>query len=158
MFWPQVIRGLSIMVCLLAPTNLALGRLAPCRVADASGLFNLMRNLGGAVGLAAIDSVIYGRVPALAAALAARLQAGDVSAAREVGVPVDYFLAHLAKPLSAGDKAGLTALLKRAALSQAIDEAWALTAILTLAAIASLLFVRSVRLAVVHPVTLAADA
>ena len=158
MFWPQVIRGLSIMVCLLAPTNLALGRLAPCRVADASGLFNLMRNLGGAVGLAAIDSVIYGRVPALAAALAARLQAGDVSAAREVGVPVDYFLAHLAKPLSAGDKAGLSALLKRAALSQAIDEAWALTAILTLAAIASLLFVRSVRLAVVHPVTLAADA
>ena len=151
MFWPQVVRGPAIMICLLAPTNLALGRLAPHRVADASGLFNLMRNLGGAVGLAAIDSLIYGRVPALAAALAARLKAGDVTAARAIGLPVDYFLAHLTQPLSGADQAGLAELVQRAALSQAIDEAWALTALLTLAAIASLLFVRSLRLAVVHP-------
>ena len=154
MLWPQVVRGLAIMVCLLAPTNLALGRLAPSRVADASGLFNLMRNLGGAVGLAAIDSVIYGRVPAFAGALATRLKAGDVSAAKAIGLPVDFYLAHLAQPLSAGDKAGLAELVKRAALAQAINEAWALTAVLTLASVASLLFVRSVRLAVVHPAPL----
>ena len=155
MFWPQVIRGISIMVCLLAPTNLALGRLAPGRVADASGLFNLMRNLGGAVGLAAINSVIYGRVPVLAAALATRLKAGDVSAARAIGLPVDYFLARLAQPLSAGDKVGLAQLLKHAALSQAINEAWALAATLTLAATVSLFLVRSLGLTVGRPATVA---
>ena len=32
MFWPQVIRGLAIMFCLLPPTRLALGHLAPSRV------------------------------------------------------------------------------------------------------------------------------
>src|SRR5271154_6787697 len=63
MFWPQVIRGLAIMFCLLPPTRLALGHLAPSRVPDASGLFNLMRNLGGAIGLAMIDTVIYTRSP-----------------------------------------------------------------------------------------------
>ena len=42
------------MFCLLPPTRLALGRLPPERVADASGLFNLMRNLGGAIGLALV--------------------------------------------------------------------------------------------------------
>ncbi len=147
MFWPQVVRGVAIMFCLLAPTNLALGRLAPARVADASGLFNLMRNLGGAVGLATIDSVIYGRVPALAGELATRLKAGDVSAARAIGLPVQYFVSHLAQPLSAGDKAGLTELVKRAALTQAIDEAWGLIALVTLAAIATLMVVRTPRFA-----------
>jgi DHA2 family multidrug resistance protein len=47
MFWPQVLRGVAIMFCLLPPTRLALGSLTASRVPDASGLFNLMRNLGG---------------------------------------------------------------------------------------------------------------
>jgi MFS transporter, DHA2 family, multidrug resistance protein len=37
-------------------TNIALGTLPPERVKNASGLFNLMRNLGGAIGLAAINT------------------------------------------------------------------------------------------------------
>ncbi|MBC7480151.1 MAG: DHA2 family efflux MFS transporter permease subunit, partial [Pseudorhodobacter sp.] len=77
MFWPQVLRGLAVMFCLLPPTRMALGHLATDRVPDASGLFNLMRNLGGATGLALIDTVIYSRAPAHATALLARLQAGD---------------------------------------------------------------------------------
>ena len=54
MFWPQVIRGAAIMLCLLPPTRLALGALNASQVPDASGLFNLMRNLGGAIGLACL--------------------------------------------------------------------------------------------------------
>ena len=82
MFWPQVIRGLAIMFCLLPPTRLALGHLEASRVPDASGLFNLMRNLGGAIGLAMIDTVIYTRSPALGTAFTERLQAGDVDTAK----------------------------------------------------------------------------
>ena len=63
MFWPQVVRGVAMMLCLLPSTRIALGHLPAALVPDASGLFNLMRNLGGAVGLAMIDSVIYGRAP-----------------------------------------------------------------------------------------------
>ena len=62
MFWPQVVRGVAIMFCLLPPTRLALGALPEARGADASGLFNLMRNLGGAIGIALIDTILYGRV------------------------------------------------------------------------------------------------
>ena len=43
MFWPQVVRGLAIMFCLLPPTRLALGHLDAARVPDASGVFNLIR-------------------------------------------------------------------------------------------------------------------
>ena len=63
MLWPQVVRGVAIMFCLLPPTRLALGHLAPERVPNASGLFNLMRNLGGAIGIALIDTVIWLRAP-----------------------------------------------------------------------------------------------
>ena len=87
MFWPQVIRGLAIMFCLLPPTRLALGHLAASRVPDASGLFNLMRNLGGAIGLAMIDTVIYTRSPALGATFMERLQGGNVDTAKFVGIP-----------------------------------------------------------------------
>ena len=63
MFWPQLVRGSAIMLCILPPTQLALGQLAKTAIADASGLFNLMRNLGGAIGIAIIDTVIYTRAP-----------------------------------------------------------------------------------------------
>ncbi len=76
----QVIRGAAIMLCLLPPTRLALGDPAPEQVPDASGLFNLMRNLGGAIGIALIDTVIWGRLPGHADALRDRLMAGDASA------------------------------------------------------------------------------
>ena len=143
MFWPQVIRGIAIMFCLLAPTNLALGRLAPALVADGSGLFNLMRNLGGAVGLAMINSLIYGRVPVLAKEIVMRLKAGDLATAKAIGLPVDQFLIHRSQPLDDNARDLLTAFVKRAALAQAIDEAWALIALVTIAAIASLLLVRA---------------
>jgi DHA2 family multidrug resistance protein len=60
MFWPQIVRGVAIMFCLLPPTRIALGDLPEQEIADASGLFNLMRNLGGAIGIALIDTILYG--------------------------------------------------------------------------------------------------
>jgi len=91
MFWPQVIRGVGIMFCLLPPTRLALGGMDLSRVPDASGMFNLMRNLGGAIGLAFIDMVIYSRTSLHANEIVSKLTAGDVSTARFVGIPLDLF-------------------------------------------------------------------
>jgi MFS transporter, DHA2 family, multidrug resistance protein len=41
---------------------LALGTLPPAQLANASGLYNLMRNLGGAIGIAAVDTVLDSRL------------------------------------------------------------------------------------------------
>jgi MFS transporter, DHA2 family, multidrug resistance protein len=64
-FWellvPQILRGISLMICMVPVSNIALGTLPPDRVKNASGLFNLMRNLGGAVGLALINTVLNDR-------------------------------------------------------------------------------------------------
>ena len=61
LLWPQIFRGFGLMLCMVPINNLALGTLPPMRIKSASGLFNLTRNLGGAVGLALINTVIIDR-------------------------------------------------------------------------------------------------
>jgi MFS transporter, DHA2 family, multidrug resistance protein len=148
MFWPQVIRGVAIMFCLLPPTRLALGHLDASRVPDASGLFNLMRNLGGAIGLAMIDTVIYTRSPVHGLAIMDRLQSGDVDVAKSIGIPLEMFAARSAGPLDAATQAMIQPLVEKGALVQAINEAWGLVAILTFAALLCTPFARATRVAI----------
>ena len=61
LFLPQILRGFGMMLCMVPISNIALGTLPPPRIAGASGLFNLMRNLGGAVGLAIISTLLSNR-------------------------------------------------------------------------------------------------
>jgi DHA2 family multidrug resistance protein len=58
---PQILRGVSLMMCMVTVTNIALGTLTPMELRGGSGLFNLTRNLGGAVGLAIINTVMNQR-------------------------------------------------------------------------------------------------
>jgi DHA2 family multidrug resistance protein len=58
LFVPQILRGAGLMFAMIPITTLALGTLPPQHLKSASGLFNLMRNLGGAFGLAGINTVI----------------------------------------------------------------------------------------------------
>ena len=60
-FFPQALRGGSMMLIMLPVNQIALGTLPPSAVKNASGLYNLMRNLGGAVGLALINTIATGR-------------------------------------------------------------------------------------------------
>ena len=129
MFWPQVIRGVASMFCILAPTHLAMAQLAKVDIPDASGLFNLVRNLGGAIGIAAIDTVIYTRAPIHSTDLSERLKASDARAAKTVGVPPDFFAT------GPGDPGVLAKLIEKAAFVEAINDAWALVALATLAAL-----------------------
>jgi DHA2 family multidrug resistance protein len=117
MFWPQVLRGFAAMFCLLPPTRLALETLPHKQVPDASGLFNMMRNLGGAVGIALIDTILYGRTSGHAEAIRQRLIAGDVTTAQAIG------LDRLPPDVSA-----VASLIEQAALATSANEAWALLA------------------------------
>ena len=57
-FIPQAIRGSALMLCFLPINTLTLGLLPMEEVKNASGLYNLMRNLGGAIGLAVANTLI----------------------------------------------------------------------------------------------------
>lgn len=53
---PQLVRGLSIMLCIVPSVNVALTGFSGADLRYASGLFNLMRNLGGAIGIAVVNT------------------------------------------------------------------------------------------------------
>lgn len=55
---PQAIRGMSLMFCFIPINNVALGTIPKEQIYGASGLYNLTRNLGGALGLASISTLI----------------------------------------------------------------------------------------------------
>jgi DHA2 family multidrug resistance protein len=56
LFWPQVVRSFAIMLCIVPSVGLALGHFSGPELRYASGLFNLMRNLGGAIGIALVTT------------------------------------------------------------------------------------------------------
>jgi DHA2 family multidrug resistance protein len=53
---PQLMRGFAIMLCIVPSVGLALNGFAMTELRYASGLFNLMRNLGGAIGIAVVNT------------------------------------------------------------------------------------------------------
>jgi MFS transporter, DHA2 family, multidrug resistance protein len=77
---PQVLRGIGMMFAMVPTNTISLGTLAPERVKNASGLFNLTRNLGGAVGLAVINSVLNERTDLHIARLHERVTWGNATA------------------------------------------------------------------------------
>ena len=56
LFGPQAIRGFAILLCIVPAVGMALNGAAPSELRYASGLFNLMRNLGGAIGIAVVTT------------------------------------------------------------------------------------------------------
>lgn len=58
---PQALRGMGQQFAVAPTVTLTLGSLPPERLKLASGLFNLMRNLGGAIGIAACATVLNDR-------------------------------------------------------------------------------------------------
>jgi DHA2 family multidrug resistance protein len=62
LFVSQAVRGFAMMLCIVPSSILALGTLPPEHVKNASGLFNLTRNLGGAFGLAILTTLLNKRM------------------------------------------------------------------------------------------------
>ncbi|MBV8737878.1 MAG: DHA2 family efflux MFS transporter permease subunit, partial [Alphaproteobacteria bacterium] len=121
LFWQQLVRGAAVMLCLLPSTTLALGGFDQARIPNASGLFNLMRNLGGAIGLAVIDTIVQQRTPLHVVTLIARLQAGDAAAARFVGLPAERFTGTPIGPVDQATRDLVAPLVERAGLVAAFN-------------------------------------
>jgi len=59
---PQILRGAGLMFCMVPANVIALSGQEGDTLKDASGLYNLMRNLGGALGLAVLNTQLTDRL------------------------------------------------------------------------------------------------
>ncbi|MBR1218402.1 DHA2 family efflux MFS transporter permease subunit [Bradyrhizobium sp. U87765 SZCCT0131] len=91
LFLPQVFRGIGMMMAMVPVNNIALGTLPPSMVKNASGLFNLTRNLGGAVGLALINTALNHRTDLHISRLQDRVTWGNTTATETLNMLTQKF-------------------------------------------------------------------
>jgi DHA2 family multidrug resistance protein len=142
--WPQALRGFSILLCIVPSVNLALTGFLGAELRAASGLFNLMRNLGGAIGIATVNTWLADN---------ARIQAARMG--ETLGEPTrraGAFTAALSSRIgsAAGDPrqtlmvatGELARLVGRYALTSSFDEVFRMMAWLFIAALVMVPFCR----------------
>ncbi len=56
--WPSVLNGIAVSLIFVPLTTSTMSQLAQERIGNASGIYNLMRNLGGSIGIAAVTTII----------------------------------------------------------------------------------------------------
>jgi DHA2 family multidrug resistance protein len=113
LLWPQILRGIPQVFCVAPAVTLGLGSLPPARLKYASGLFNMMRNLGGAVGIAVCGAVLNDRTNYHFVVLASKLT--------DANAPAMTLLAGMTQQLSI--RLGSPVASQHAALR----EVWAMT-------------------------------
>lgn len=150
LFWPQAIRGFSMLLCIVPAVGMALNGVPPSELRYASGLFNLMRNLGGAIGIATVTTWLqdYGRIhgerfgEALSNANTSQLAQ---AAARIAGHTADA--AH-AKLMVSGE---IAQFVTQQSLTLAFDDVFLLMAGMFLAALIIVPFCKTVILGAAAP-------
>lgn len=150
LLWPQALRGFALMFCYLPANLIALGSVPTDRLKNAAGLYNLTRDLGGAIGLASIVTIMNSRFDFHWSRLIE-----DINPARPV---VQQFLEAQAgrlEPLISGDphQAGiklLANLVQREALVMTFNDVLMLMGVLFLVGILIMPLVRTPRSTIGH--------
>src|SRR5947208_282041 len=75
--WPNIISGFAMGFIFVPLTTMALGTLSNEQMGNASGVFNLMRNTGGSVGIAAVTTLLARGAQTHQAALVSHLTPYD---------------------------------------------------------------------------------
>ena len=132
LFWPQLLRGFSMLLCIVPATTMALGSIPPERLKMASALFNTMRNLGGAIGIAAINTWLNDRTNLHWLRLNEALQTGSAEMSTWLARVSGHLQTSSADPVQAKERAAamLAYFTRREATVMAFaDSLWIMAAL-----------------------------
>jgi DHA2 family multidrug resistance protein len=87
-------------------------------------LLNLMRNIGGAIGIGLVDTIVNVRPSAIASQLISGLMQGSHRVADFVGLPVDLVAGQTIATMDPSDLAFVRPVITRAAATTAFNESW----------------------------------
>jgi DHA2 family multidrug resistance protein len=118
---PQILRGVSLMLVMIPITTVALGTMPLSKMKDASGLFNLTRNLGGAVGLAVINTLLNKRLDLHLARLHEQVAWGS-TAAEETLAKLTAAMARFGSDASLAATKQLSNLVRQQAVVMSIAD------------------------------------
>ena len=76
-FWPQFLQGAGLALLFVPLTTVSMATIAPQRMGNATSLFNLMRNIGGSVGIALTGTYLQRHRQVVSSALGENINVYD---------------------------------------------------------------------------------
>jgi DHA2 family multidrug resistance protein len=139
---PQALRGIGQQFSIPPIVTMALGSLPQSRLKSASGLFNLMRNLGGAIGIAVSSTMLNDRLNFHYLRLSESVTAGMPQVEDTLDERTSHWAAAAGDALDAvhSGMASLHTLIYREALTLTFADIFYVLSLCFLAAIACVLF------------------
>ena len=135
LFLPHFLRGVAGMLCVVPAANIALAGLVGEELQHATGLFNLLRNLGGAIGIAGVNTWLQDdtrlHLARFGEALGSQGQAAQ-QALSELASRFELGSGDAAQALQMGQRA-IERLIARESLTLAFDDSFRLMAWMLLA-------------------------
>jgi MFS transporter, DHA2 family, multidrug resistance protein len=116
-FWPQFFQGNGMALMFVPLTTVAMASISPERMGNATSLFNLMRNIGGSIGIAVTATVLGRQRQTISAVLGEHVSAYDPETQNMLARLKAVFIAGGADALTASDRAyaALSGMLMRQA-------------------------------------------
>jgi MFS transporter, DHA2 family, multidrug resistance protein len=94
LFWPDVVRAIGQALVMAPLSAVATAGIEPENASSASGLFNMMRNLGGAVGIAALQTFLTKREQYHSNVLAQSVSIFEQATRTRIDQLTQYFVNH----------------------------------------------------------------
>jgi MFS transporter, DHA2 family, multidrug resistance protein len=140
---PNIVRAIGQAMVLTPLTSVTTGDIAPQDAAAASGISNMFRNLGGAIGTAVLATVITKREQFHSNIIGQSVTLGREEVRNRITTMTDYFMAHGIPDPAAAHQQAIVALgktVKHQALVMGFSDTFAvLGVVLALAAVAVML-------------------
>jgi MFS transporter, DHA2 family, multidrug resistance protein len=137
---PNIVRAVGQAMVLTPLTSVMTGGIAPQDAAAASGISNMLRNLGGAIGTAVLATIITKREQFHSNIIGQSVTLGREEVRNRIAQMTDYFMGHGVPDPAAAHQQAIVALgkaVKRQALVMGFSDTFAVIgAVLVLAAIA----------------------
>jgi MFS transporter, DHA2 family, multidrug resistance protein len=93
-FWPQILQGVALGLLFVPLTTVAMGDLDRAEIGNASSMFNLVRNIGSSIGIAAVATMLTRVHVVHAASLAEHINPYDANARSMYEQLQAFFTAH----------------------------------------------------------------
>jgi MFS transporter, DHA2 family, multidrug resistance protein len=94
LFWPNIIRAIGQAMVMTPLSAIAMLGITPQEAGSASGLFNMMRNLGGAIGTAAIETFFTKREQFHSAIITPQVSLLEPATRSRLADLQQYFMSH----------------------------------------------------------------
>ncbi len=92
--WPSVFTGVGLSMIFVPLSAVAMGTLPQAEMGNASGIFNLMRNVGGSVGISAVTTMLIRDAQVHQATMVAHLTPGDIAFGLRSQALLSYLAGH----------------------------------------------------------------